>query len=169
MKIQIKVLNKEFYKKEKLGGEYYDLPSYQTFGSAAMDLCCTEDITIYPGETRLISTGLAIWIGSDKWGHTDICTMGVIVPRSGLGTRGLILANTIGVIDEDYQGELKLSAWNRHTPNEETTLHKIILNAGDRIAQLIFVPIIRAQWGIVDDFESKTNRGDGGFGSTGTA
>lgn len=198
MRIEIKVLNKEFYQKEKLGGVYYDLPSYQTFGSVGLDLYCTEDVDLFPGDRKMISTGLAIWIGSDRsalsvkselWGHTDICIMGAIVPRSGLGTKGLVLANTIGIIDEDYQGELKISAWNSNDrigweniylyEDKDCWLGKepydkndskdsaIQLIAGDRIAQLIFMPVIKAQWDLVEEFSDETRRRNGGFGSTG--
>lgn len=190
MKIEIKILNKEFYKKEKMGGEYYDLPDYQTFGSAAVDLHCTEDIQIHPGETKMLSTGLAIWIGScqarDYYeihpNNQGYSLVGIVVPRSGLGTKGLVLANTVGIIDEDYQGELKISAWNRCNEYKTIDRHNhegdwqeiewntddtIQLEAGDRIAQLLFLPVIKASWQIVDEFSNKTARDDGGFGSTG--
>ncbi len=201
MKIEIKVLNKEFYKvKRSLGMSYYDLPSYATPDSAAMDLVCTEDVVLYPGETKMIPTGLAIWIGAtlmkpqlvlhsqdDGIGsiasYDQLGMEGLILPRSGLGTQGLVLANTIGLIDEDYQGELKVSAWNRNTENPKVTdfllngsetvkyfaeglRSNIELKAGDRFAQLMFIPIIKAQWQVVDGFSNKTIRGDGGFGST---
>lgn len=157
MKIEIKVLNKEFYKREKLGGEYYDLPDYQTFGSAAVDLCCTEDLTIYPGDVRLIGTGLAISINNPE-------VAAIILPRSGLGhTKGLVLGNLVGLIDEDYRGELKISAWNR----KQAPGGHIDLKAGDRIAQLMFIPIIKAKWERVEEFSNHTNRGEGGFSSTG--
>lgn len=159
MKIQIKILNKEFYKVEKLGGSYYDTPSYQTFGSAAVDLICTEDVTIYPGETKKIHTGLAIWIGSIS---NALSYAGLILPRSGLGSKGLVLANTIGLIDEDYQGELIVNVWNRNDSLDKD----IELKAGDRFAQLMFVPIIKAEWDIVEDFNLNTQRGSLGFGST---
>jgi len=164
MKIDIKILNKEFYTQESNG-----LPRYQTDGSAALDLVCTEDATIYPGETKMIPTGLAVWIGS----NTGIA--GLILPRSGLGTKGLVLANTIGLIDEDYQGELIISAWNRNeviTGQHMNYLkwnHEQIINlkAGDRIAQLMFIPVIKTEWNIVEDFNDNTQRGSSGFGSTG--
>lgn len=172
MQIELKILNKEFYTLEQY------LPTYATPGSAAIDLICTKDITIYPGETILIHTGIAIHIGS----HTDTLMKnyraywdytGMIIPRSGLGTKGLILANIVGLIDSDYQGELLVQAWNRtesvynsaqlgvhvnHTPIE--------LKTGDRFAQLVIVPIARASWKIVEEFNNTTDRGDGGFGST---
>jgi len=160
MKIELKVLNKGFY-------EDYQLPHYATQGSAAIDLVCTEDVVLYPGETKMIPTGLAVWLGS---GYThkqlsdvfDVDVAGLVLPRSGLGTKGLVLANTVGLIDSDYQGELMVSAWNR---NRESGI--IGLKAGDRFAQLLFVPVIKAQFDIVDEFSSSTNRGAGGFGSSG--
>lgn len=143
------------------------IPAYQTEGSAAMDLYCIEDVTIFPGETKLISTGISIHI-------QDANVAGLIIPRSGLGTKGLVLANTIGLIDSDYQGELKIAAWNRLGEWEFDNLECVYamekgieLKAGDRIAQLMFVPIIKAQWSFVEEFSNETERGIGGFGSTG--
>jgi len=175
MKIELKVLNKEFYRVDKLGGSYYDYPDYQTDGAAAIDLVCTEDVTIYPGETKMIPTGLAVWIGSDKHSTSFFNYAGLIIPRSGLGTKGLVLANLVGLIDEDYQGELIVSAWNRNTVTYSKMLdgaciinHNVTqLAAGDRFAQLMFVPVVRAQFNVVDEFSSSTNRGEGNFGSTG--
>ncbi len=174
MKIELKILNKEFYRLDyniKAPYEQY-LPSYATPGSAAIDLVCTEDVIIYPGETKLIPTGLAIWIGSgqhnalspfDVWGPVA----GLILPRSGLGTKGLILANTIGLIDEDYQGELMVSAWNRVDVGGGFNYPDVIeLKAGDRFAQLMFIPVIKAQFEVVEEFSDVTDR-TGGFGSTG--
>lgn len=151
-------------------GQYNNLPEYATSGSAAVDLRSVEDVTIYPGECKMIKTGIAIWIGYDYQaypgsygygGSADVA--GIIVPRSGLGTKGLILANTIGVIDEDYQGELLISAWNR----SRLKTGRIRINKGERIAQMMFVPVIKAQWQVVDEFSNITERSDGGFGSTG--
>lgn len=177
MQIEIKVLDKEFYFKEKMGGSYYDLPDYQTDGSAAMDLYCTEDMTICPQETKMINTGLAIWIGSNDSYKAVIDDIDVsnnfmsvaawILPRSSLGNKGLILSNTIGLIDEDYQGELKVSAWNRNEEGVGLPERGVIrLSAGDRIAQIMFIPIVKARWKLVDEFSNKTKRGEGGFGST---
>lgn len=178
MRIELKVVNKGFY-------EDYQLPHYATQGSAAIDLVCTEDITIYPGETKMIPTGLAIWIGSGvdelrgsstegEPTGTDLGVAGLILPRSGLGTKGLVLANTVGLIDEDYQGELMVSAWNRNNDiigNRTTNLQfnqvPIELKAGDRFAQLTFIPVIRAKFDIVEEFSNNTHRGASGFGSTG--
>ena len=174
MQIELKILNKEFYSEESNGMLLNPLPSYQTLGSAAIDLVCIEDITIYPGETKQIHTGIAIHIGS----HTDTPMKsyrehwdyaGLIIPRSGLGTKGLILANTVGLIDSDYQGEILVQAWNR---NNEVYLRSkgpnisIVLKSGDRFAQLVIVPIARANWKVVEEFSNTTDRGTGGFGST---
>lgn len=185
MKIQLKILNKEYYANmSKLNLYNSDLPTYATSGSAAIDLVCTEDITIYPGETKMIHTGIAIWIGShiqnkNKWGMSidqSINVAGFILPRSGLGgDKGLILANTIGLIDEDYQGELLVKAWNRNLlyydieddTNAYVDEEVVELKAGDRFCQLVFMPVIKAQWEVVEEFSSSTQRGEGGFNSTG--
>ncbi len=192
MQIELKILNKKFYKTGNLlltnpPQDEFKLPSYQTPSSAAIDLVCTEDITIYPGETKQIHTGIAIHIGS----HTDTPMKayrehwdyaGLILPRSGLGTKGLILANTVGLIDSDYQGELLVQAWNRLSSNldefeyttyegvileDEEELNVLELKAGDRFAQLFIVPIARAKWNVVEEFTNTTDRGTGGFGSSG--
>lgn len=171
MKIEIKILNKEFY------GDEDKLPFYTTTGSAAMDLICTEDVVIFPGQVKKIPTGLAIWTGSAFNGHSHM--VGLITPRSGLGTKGLVLANTTGLIDEDYQGELIVQAWNRLEPHRfiqrsghtlgviDNIGNVIYLEAGDRFAQLMFVPIIKGEWDIVEEFSETTKRGEGGFGHTG--
>lgn len=173
MDIEIKILNKEFYHKQSPHGKqiYYNanLPYYATPGSAAMDLVATKDYTIHPGERVMIGTGLAIWLGSaDKkylaggfQYNEPVSSAALILPRSGLGTRGLVLANTVGLIDEDYQGELMVSAWN------STFCVRIEIKAGDRFAQLMFVPIVKTQWQVVQEFSDKTERGEGGFSSTG--
>ena len=159
MKIELKVLNKMFY-------EQKFLPSYATSGSAGVDLVCTQDVGIGPGQVIKIPTGLAIWIGSnDLHRNQHVGIMGMIVPRSGLGNRGLILANTVGIIDEDYQGELIVSAWNRN--NRSDISERLCLHAGERFAQLVLVPVIKAEWDVVEEFSNNTTRGAGGFGSTG--
>lgn len=175
MKIELKILNKEFYTYRDYDDNYminhpHKLPDYATSGSAGVDLVCTENVTLYPGERKMIRTGLAICI------H-DPNVMGLIAPRSGLGTRGLVLANTIGVIDSDYQGELMVSAWNSNTVDKSTLRQAISLNmdtpeilkleAGDRFAQLLFIPIIKASFEVVEEFSNITERGAGGFNSTG--
>jgi len=196
MKIQIKILNKGFYGNIN---QYYDhslfglmnngtpnnLPQYATAGSAAMDLVCTEDVTISPGEVKMISTGLAIWVGSGlrkttleqryKLAHHGVAAL--IIPRSGLGTRGLVLSNTVGVIDEDYQGQLMVSTWNRNERGDPILYeypnigikgdsNDIELKAGDRFAQIMFIPVMKVQWDVVEEFSENTSRGEGCLGST---
>lgn len=180
MKIELKILDRDFYL--YMGQQ---LPSYATPGSAGIDLVCTEDVVIYPGETKMLPTGLAIHIGSgcrnypEGAGYEDEHVMGMIVPRSGLGSKGLILGNTIGIIDEDYQGEIMVCAWNRNerytvpllnptTGNKAPALNAvpIKLKAGDRFCQLIFVPVVKAQFEVVEEFSNKTERGSGRFGHT---
>ena len=136
-------------------GREIPLPEYATDGSAGLDLraCVDEPTTIGPGETRLVATGLAIHIADPGYAA-------VIVPRSGLGHRhGIVLGNLVGLIDSDYQGEVLISCWNRG--NEP-----YVVEPGERIAQLIVVPVARARFELVDEF-TKTKRGAGGFGHTG--
>ncbi|MGH8190633.1 MAG: dUTP diphosphatase [Rhodanobacteraceae bacterium] len=138
-------------------GDSIPLPTYATDGSAAMDLRAApaDAVEIAPGDSALIPTGLAIHIADPGW-----CAL--IVPRSGLGHRhGLVLGNLTGVIDADYQGPLMISCWNRG--RQAFTIHP-----GDRIAQLLVVPVARAAWRVVDEF-APSGRGVGGFGSTGVA
>ena len=170
MRIELKILNKQFYSTNRL-------PSFATDGSAGIDLVSTETFVLHPGERVKISTGVSIHINDNN-------TMGVIVPRSGLGTRGLVLANTVGIIDSDYQGEIIVSAFNCKGATSieaaedlqycdtEQALHRAVNNsirisAGDRIAQIIFVPVIRAEFSVVEEFSNTTGRAIGGFGSTG--
>lgn len=136
-------------------GNEFPLPAYATEGSAGLDLraCLDEALTVAPGETHLVPTGLAIHIGDSSLAAT-------ILPRSGLGHKhGIVLGNLVGLIDSDYQGQLMVSVWNRG----ETTF---TIEPGDRIAQLVFLPVVQAQFNIVDDFAS-TDRGEGGFGHSG--
>ena len=131
------------------------LPAYATEGSAGLDLraCIDQPQVIAAGETTLIPTGLAIHIA-------DPALAAVILPRSGLGHKhGIVLGNLVGLIDSDYQGQLMVSCWNRS--GEIFTVEP-----GDRIAQLVFVPVVQAQFNIVDSFE-ETDRGEGGFGHSG--
>ncbi|MDR6377235.1 dUTP diphosphatase [Paraburkholderia caledonica] len=131
------------------------LPAYATTGSAGLDLraCLKEPLTLKPGETALVPTGLAIHVGDPGYAA-------LILPRSGLGHKhGIVLGNLVGLIDSDYQGELMISTWNRG----ETTF---VLNPMERLAQLVIVPVVQAEFNIVDDFE-QSERGAGGFGSTG--
>jgi len=138
-------------------GDSIPLPTYATEGSAAMDLRAAPDsaVTLAPGDSALIPTGLAIHIGNPGW-----CAL--ILPRSGLGHKhGLVLGNLTGLIDADYQGPLMISCWNRG--REPFTIHP-----GDRIAQLLVTPVARVAWHVVEDFAT-SERGVGGFGSTGVA
>ena len=131
------------------------LPAYATPGSAGMDLraCIDATITLLPGRTELIPTGVAIHIGDPR-------LAALIVPRSGLGHKhGIVLGNLVGLIDADYQGSLMVSCWNRST-------EPFTLNPMDRVAQIVFVPIAQVQFSEMDSFDSST-RGEGGFGSTG--
>lgn len=148
--LQVKILN------EKIGNEI-PLPEYATTGSAGLDLraCIDETITMKPGESMLIHTGLAIHIA-----NPNLCAM--ILPRSGLGHKhGIVLGNLVGLIDSDYQGELKISCWNRSNRDFSIT-------PGDRIAQLILVPVVQAQFEVVKEFGDDSKRGVSGFGHTGT-
>ena len=132
------------------------LPRYATAGSAGLDLRAMLDapFTIAPGETVLVKTGIAIHIG-------DPAYAAVILPRSGLGhKKGIVLGNLVGLIDSDYQGELMISTWNRGSA-------PFTLEPMERLAQLVFVPVARADFRVVDDFAA-SERGAGGFGSTGT-
>ncbi len=131
------------------------LPAYATTGSAGLDLraCLDEPLTLKPGETVLVPTGLAIHVADPGYAA-------LILPRSGLGHKhGIVLGNLVGLIDSDYQGQLMISTWNRG----ETTF---VLNPMERLAQLVIVPVVQAEFNIVDDFE-QSERGAGGFGSTG--
>lgn len=138
----------------RLGTEF-PLPKYATVGSAGLDLraMLNEDLEIEPGQTVLIPTGLAIYI-------EDAGVAAMILPRSGLGHKhGIVLGNLVGLIDSDYQGQLQVSCWNRGNST-------FTIAPGDRIAQLILVPVIQAQLEITDSF-IESNRGQGGFGHTG--
>ena len=146
--VDLKVLDHEFTTE-------FGLPNYSTNGSAGLDIraCIEKSLAINPGETQLIPTGIAIHI-------RDSQLAAVILPRSGLGHKhGLVLGNLVGLIDSDYQGQLFVSCWNR----SKTTY---TVNRGDRIAQLMFLPVIQVKFNQVDDFSDST-RGDGGFGHTG--
>lgn len=131
------------------------LPSYATPGSAGLDLraCVEETLHIYPGQTVLVPTGIAIHID-----NPGLC--GMVLPRSGLGHKhGIVLGNLVGLIDSDYQGQLFVSVWNRGDVMFE-------LKPLERIAQLVVVPVVQATFTVVDDF-NLSQRGEGGFGSTG--
>lgn len=147
-KIDVKILDSRI-------GNQFPLPAYATEGSAGLDLraCLDQNLSIEPGQTHLIPTGLAIHIADPGLAAT-------ILPRSGLGHKhGIVLGNLVGLIDSDYQGPLMVSIWNR---GQET----FTIEPGDRIAQLVFVPIVQAEFNVVEDFDA-TERGEGGFGHSG--
>lgn len=146
--IQLKILD------PRIGTEI-PLPSYATSGSAGLDLraCLDQPLELAAGATQLIPTGLAIHIA-------DPHMAAVILPRSGLGHKhGLVLGNLVGLIDSDYQGPLQISCWNR----SQTTY---VIQPGERIAQLVVLPILRANFSLVDEFDD-SERGQGGFGHSG--
>ena len=146
--IQLKILDSRI-------GNQFDVPDYATDGSAGMDLraCVDESTTINPGETVLIPTGMSIYVA-------DPTLAAVLLPRSGLGHKhGIVLGNLTGLIDSDYQGPLMVSLWNRGNT-------EFIVEPGDRIAQMVFVPIVQAKFEIVDEF-TQSDRAEGGFGHTG--
>lgn len=147
-RLQVKILD------PKIGTEF-PLPSYATEGSAGLDLraCLDSALTLEPGQTELIPTGLSIYIEDPS-----LCAM--ILPRSGLGHKhGIVLGNLVGLIDSDYQGQLFVSCWNRGN----TTF---VVEPGERIAQMVLVPVVQAEFDIVEEF-ADTERGSGGFGSSG--
>jgi dUTP pyrophosphatase len=147
-KIEVKILD------QRIGTEF-PLPRYATHGSAGLDLvaCLDEHLHIAPGETHLIPSGIAIHIG-------DAGVAAVLLPRSGLGHKhGIVLGNLVGLIDSDYQGQIFISVWNRgHAP--------FTIEPGDRVAQMVFVPVVQAEFSIVKEFE-ESRRGAGGFGHSG--
>ena len=146
--LQVKIIN-------PLIGDQIPLPGYATPGSAGMDLraCLTSDLLLAAGSTHLIPTGLAIYI-------EDPGLAACILPRSGLGHKhGIVLGNLVGLIDSDYQGELMISCWNRSD-------QAFVVAPGDRIAQLVLVPVIQSTLSIVDEF-TQSERGVAGFGSSG--
>ena len=146
MKLEVKILN------EKIRDQ---LPHYATPGSAGLDLraCIDEAVTLNPGDTKLIPTGMAIHLGDPGYAA-------LILPRSGLGHKhGIVLGNLVGLIDSDYQGELMVSCWNRGQTS-------FVLQPMERLAQLVVVPVIQVDMQVVENFE-ESHRGEGGFGSTG--
>lgn len=151
MQIQVKILN------QKIGQDpAFPLPTRATEGSAGIDLraCIDEPMTIKAGETKLIGTGLAVYIADPNF-------VGLIFPRSGLGHKhGIVLGNLTGVIDSDYQGELMVSLWNRSNTD-------FVLNPAERMAQYVVVPVARPSFEVVSEFGDISLRGAGGFGHTG--
>jgi len=146
--IQIKILD------SRIHGEF-GLPHYATGGSAGLDLraCIDAPLTLAAGETQLIPSGVAIYID-------DPSLAAVLLPRSGMGHKhGIVLGNLVGLIDSDYQGQVFISCWNRGQA-------EFTIDPGDRIAQMVFVPVVQARFDVVDEFV-ETDRGEGGFGHTG--
>lgn len=146
--IELKILD------ERLGTRFA-LPEHATDGSAGLDVraCIDKPLVLEPGQTKLIPTGFAMHIG-------DASLAAVLLPRSGLGHKhGVVLGNLTGLIDSDYQGQVFVSCWNRG--REPYTIEP-----GERICQMVFVPVVQAKFNVVDDF-SETDRGDGGFGHSG--
>ena len=147
-KIQLKILD------PRLGNEI-PMPHYATDGSAGIDLraCIESEITLQPGETTLIPTGIAIHINDQQ-------LAAVLLPRSGLGHKhGIVLGNLVGLIDSDYQGQVFVSCWNRGQ-------QAFTINIAERIAQMVFIPVVQAEFELVSEF-TETERGEGGFGHTG--
>jgi dUTP pyrophosphatase len=147
-KIDVKILDARV-------GKEFPLPTYATSGSAGLDLraCLDHALELAPGETILVPTGLAIHIA-------DPSLAAVILPRSGLGHKhGIVLGNLVGLIDSDYQGQLMVSVWNR---GQDT----FTVQPGERLAQLVFVPVVQAEFNLVEDFDASV-RGEGGFGHSG--
>lgn len=149
-RVQLRILD------PRIGTEY-PLPQYATEGSAGVDLRAMVDAPteLKPGETQLIPSGIAIYLANPGYAA-------MVLPRSGLGHKhGIVLGNLVGLIDSDYQGQLFVSVWNRgQTP--------FTINPGERIAQLVVVPVAQVQFDVVDEFAA-TQRGEGGFGSSGRA
>ncbi len=147
MKIDVKILDARLHEQ---------MPTYATPGSAGLDLraCLSEPLTLIPNAWQLVPTGMAIYL-------QDPAYAALILPRSGLGHKhGIVLGNLVGLIDSDYQGQLMVSAWNRSDV-------AFTIEPMERIAQLVIVPVVQAQFNIVNDFEA-SQRGVGGYGSTGT-
>ncbi|MEN8710878.1 MAG: dUTP diphosphatase [Arenicellales bacterium] len=147
--IQLKILDQKI-------GQTIPLPEHATDGSAGVDLraCLEEALVIKPGETHLIGTGISIHIGNPGYAA-------MLLPRSGLGHKhGIVLGNLVGLIDSDYQGELKVSCWNRGDT-------EFTIKPGERICQMVIVPVVQAEYEIVQEFDA-SDRGEGGFGHTGT-
>lgn len=149
MNIDVKIID------ERLRGK---LPAYATPGSAGLDLraCLDAPLTLQPNAWQLMPTGLAIYLHNPGYAA-------MILPRSGLGHKhGIVLGNLVGLIDSDYQGQLMVSAWNRSDV-------AFTIEPMERIAQLVIVPVVQAEFNVVDDFAAASERGEGGYGSTGKA
>lgn len=147
-RVQLKILDTRI-------GKEFPLPRYATDGSAGLDLiaCLDEHLGVEPGETHLVPTGIAIHM-------SDPQLAAVLLPRSGLGHKhGIVLGNLVGLIDSDYQGQVLVSCWNRGSD-------RFVIEPGDRIAQMVFLPVVRAEFEIVEQFD-ESGRGAGGFGHSG--
>ena len=146
--VQLKILDPRL-------AEEFALPEYATPGSAGVDLraCVDDPVTLEPGQTELIPSGMALHIA-------DPSLAAIILPRSGLGHKhGIVLGNLVGLIDSDYQGQVYVSCWNRGH-------EAFVINPGDRLAQMVFVPVVQAEFEVVEEFDT-SGRGAGGFGHTG--
>ncbi|MCI0654058.1 MAG: dUTP diphosphatase [Methylococcaceae bacterium] len=147
-KIQLKILDPRL-------GRQIPMPAYATDGAGGLDLraCIDRSFTLEPGACELIPTGFAVHVN-------DPGIAAVLLPRSGLGHKhGIVLGNLVGLIDSDYQGQVYVSCWNRG-------IEPFTIEAGERIAQMVFIPVLRTEFEVVDEFE-QSHRGDGGFGHTG--
>ncbi|MEY3486951.1 MAG: dUTP diphosphatase [Pseudomonadota bacterium] len=147
MKIDVKIIDPRLQD---------NLPAYATSGSAGLDLraCLNEPLTLAPNAWQLVPTGMAIHLA-------DAGFAALILPRSGLGHKhGIVLGNLVGLIDSDYQGQLMVSAWNRSEV-------AFTIEPMERIAQLVIVPVLQAEFNVVSDFAAPSERGEGGYGSTG--
>ena len=147
MKIDVKIIDPRLQD---------NLPAYATAGSAGLDLraCLSEPLTLAPNAWQLVPTGIAIHLA-------DAGYAALILPRSGLGHKhGIVLGNLVGLIDSDYQGQLMVSAWNRSEV-------AFTIEPMERIAQLVIVPVLQAEFNVVSDFAAPSERGEGGYGSTG--
>lgn len=160
MKIEVKLLDSELYSAEA--------PTRATADSAAIDLRAAFDAEIKPGETLAMDTGIAIHLGAIYEGEPkpgDLSFAALVLPRSGLGSKqGLVLGNLVGLVDEDYQGPVTCYLWNR---NERETGKSVFVKRGDRIAQLVIVPVVKPAMTLVTEFTASTERGEKGFGSSG--
>ena len=148
-KISIKYIDPRF-------GKEFPFPKYATEGSAGIDMvaCLEKPLEIHSGETHFIPSGFAIHI-------KDTSLAAVIIPRSGLGHKhGIVISNLVGLIDSDYQGEIGISCWNRSDKS-------FTINPGDRVVQMIFVPVEQVEFESVEEFDDESSRGDGGYGHTG--
>jgi dUTP pyrophosphatase len=159
IKLDVKITNKEFF-----AGR--DLPNYATPGAAAIDLVAAIDnkVVVRGGAVEIIPTGIAVDMSKQGTADEVMSLAALILPRSGIAVNhGIVLGNSVGLVDSDYQGEIKVAVWNRNIPGSGD----FTINPGDRIAQMTFVPVVSVALNVVDEFDSQTLRGGGGFGHTG--